>query len=164
MPALACILSAFEVKLENLALSILLEGSCTSPKAVLQHMLARLLQALASAKSKARALADSQASVSVLNKTLIFLRQCMGTCCRYCDAARQPTEQYPLNPNGSPDGIAALCSSDGRHLAIMPHPERCFLGWQLPWSPPDANIAADGPSPWLRLFQNALTWCQATAN
>ncbi|KAK9844820.1 hypothetical protein WJX74_007244 [Apatococcus lobatus] len=83
---------------------------------------------------------------------------------RYCDAHQQPTEQYPLNPNGSPAGIAALCSSDGRHLAIMPHPERCFLGWQLPWSPSDARIAADGPSPWLHLFQNALTWCQATAS
>ena len=47
--------------------------------------------------------------------------------------AGTPTEAYPFNPNGSPDGIAALCSPDGRHLAMMPHPERCFLAWQLPW-------------------------------
>ena len=99
--------------------------------------------------------------MKVLGQTFGLSETVHGQMCRYCDAAQQPTEQYPLNPNGSPEGIAALCSSDGRHLAIMPHPERCFLGWQLPWSPPDANIAADGPSPWLRLFQNALTWCQS---
>jgi len=41
---------------------------------------------------------------------------------RYVDDYNNKTEVYPLNPNGSPDGIAALCSADGRHLAIMPHP------------------------------------------
>ena len=44
---------------------------------------------------------------------------------QYVDDQGNPTMQYPLNPNGSPDGIAALCSPDGRHLAMMPHPERC---------------------------------------
>jgi len=43
-------------------------------------------------------------------------------------------EKYPFNPNGSPLGIAALCSPDGRHLALMPHPERAFLKWQVRWS------------------------------
>lgn len=43
---------------------------------------------------------------------------------RYVDDLNRPTEQYPFNPNGSAEGIAALCSPDGRHLAIMPHPER----------------------------------------
>lgn len=52
---------------------------------------------------------------------------------RYVDPSGKTTEAYPFNPNGSPDGIAALCSPDGRHLALMPHPERCFLGWQLPY-------------------------------
>ncbi len=51
----------------------------------------------------------------------------------YCDASGAATEQYPFNPNGSLEGIAALCSPDGRHLAMMPHPERCFLMWQNPW-------------------------------
>ena len=74
---------------------------------------------------------------------------------RYCDAGGAATEAYPANPNGSPAGIAALTSPCGRHLAIMPHPERCFLGWQQPWAPADAGIAPDGPGPWLRLFQNA---------
>lgn len=44
---------------------------------------------------------------------------------RYSDAQGRATETYPHNPNGSPHGIAALCSADGRHLAMMPHPERC---------------------------------------
>ena len=47
------------------------------------------------------------------------------------DRSNQPTEAYPCNPNGSPRGIAALCSPCGRHLALMPHPERCFLKWQV---------------------------------
>lgn len=78
----------------------------------------------------------------------------------YCDDAGESTKIYPFNPNGSPDGIAALCSPDGRHLAMMPHPERCFLMWQFPWYPRDwADVDAAGPSPWLRLFQNAQEWC-----
>ena len=55
--------------------------------------------------------------------------------------------------DGSAHAIAALCSSDGRHLAMMPHPERCFLRWQWPWMP--AGWSQLEASPWLRLFQNA---------
>lgn len=50
---------------------------------------------------------------------------------RFVDDSNSPTEAYPFNPNGSPDGVAGLCSEDGRHLAVMPHPERCFLTWQV---------------------------------
>ncbi len=79
---------------------------------------------------------------------------------RYVDDDNNHTEQYPFNPNGSPLGIASLCSEDGRHLAIMPHPERCFLKWQLPWMPADwRSLEA---SPWLKIFQNARIWCDAT--
>lgn len=67
------------------------------------------------------------------------------------------TEAYPYNPNGSPLGITALCSPDGRHLAMMPHPERCFRLWQWPWMPPSWRSL--DASPWLRMFQNARTWC-----
>lgn len=69
-----------------------------------------------------------------------------------------PTEQYPYNPNGSPEGITALCSPDGRHLAMMPHPERLAMGmWQWQWTPPEWKHLT--VSPWLRMFQNARTWC-----
>ena len=67
------------------------------------------------------------------------------------------TEAYPFNPNGSPDGIAALCSDDGRHLAMMPHPERVFTTWQWPWMPPAWKDLKAGP--WLRMFQNARAFC-----
>ncbi len=56
---------------------------------------------------------------------------------RYVDDEGNITEAYPFNPNGSPFGITALCSEDGRHLAMMPHPERAFLLWQWPWMPKD---------------------------
>ncbi|CAL4926982.1 unnamed protein product [Urochloa decumbens] len=78
---------------------------------------------------------------------------------RYCDDANNVTETYPFNPNGSPLGIAALCSPDGRHLAMMPHPERCFMMWQYPWYPKEWRVEKSGPSPWLRMFQNAREWC-----
>lgn len=67
-------------------------------------------------------------------------------------------KEYPFNPNGSVKGITALCSPDGRHLAIMPHSERAFLLWQWPWMPQDwENLPA---SPWLKMFQNARQWCE----
>ncbi|KAI3973293.1 hypothetical protein MKX01_020668 [Papaver californicum] len=78
---------------------------------------------------------------------------------RYCDDSGKVTEVYPFNPNGSPLGVAAICSKDGRHLAMMPHPERCFLMWQFPWYPKHWEVEKKGPSPWLRMFQNAREWC-----
>lgn len=75
----------------------------------------------------------------------------------FVDPDGRATETYPHNPNGSPEGWAALCSPDGRHLAMMPHPERCFLPWQWPWMPePFRDLEA---SPWLQIFQNAKKWC-----
>ena len=82
---------------------------------------------------------------------------------RYVDHTGEPTTQYPLNPNGSPEGIAGMCSADGRHLAMMPHPERAFLGWQMPWFPEDSGLTADGPGPWLKMFQNARVWAEKNA-
>ncbi|NWG01459.1 MAG: phosphoribosylformylglycinamidine synthase [Syntrophaceae bacterium] len=68
------------------------------------------------------------------------------------------SQSYPFNPNGSPFGIAGLCSPDGRHLAVMPHPERAFLKWQWAWMPNDLNDRLKA-SPWIRMFQNAREWC-----
>ncbi len=77
---------------------------------------------------------------------------------RYVDDNNEIALNYPFNPNGSAHGIASLCSPDGKHLAIMPHPERTFLKWQWPWMPHDwqKNLQA---SPWLKMFQNAREWC-----
>ncbi|XP_026296488.1 phosphoribosylformylglycinamidine synthase [Apis mellifera] len=75
---------------------------------------------------------------------------------KYTDDFGNPTEKYPFNPNGSIEGIAGICSMDGRHLALMPHPERCSQMWQWPWKPYDWKYSI---SPWQRIFDNAYAWC-----
>uniref|UniRef100_A0A8C8ZZ78 Phosphoribosylformylglycinamidine synthase n=1 Tax=Prolemur simus TaxID=1328070 RepID=A0A8C8ZZ78_PROSS len=74
----------------------------------------------------------------------------------WADDDGNPTEQYPLNPNGSPGGVAGVCSQDGRHLALMPHPERAVRPWQWAWRPPPFDTLTT--SPWLQLFINARNW------
>lgn len=69
----------------------------------------------------------------------------------------QPTQKYPLNPNGSSNGLAGITSSDGRVLAMMPHPERSWLARQCPWIPERKRYSTY--TPWLTLFQNARQWC-----
>jgi phosphoribosylformylglycinamidine synthase len=79
---------------------------------------------------------------------------------RFVDDGNDITEAYPFNPNGSPAGIAGLCSPDGRHLTMMPHPERTVLPWQWPWLPEELKRSLVA-SPWLRMFQNAREWCES---
>ncbi|WP_455251135.1 phosphoribosylformylglycinamidine synthase [Porphyromonas sp.] len=79
---------------------------------------------------------------------------------RYHVIARYAYEGYPANPNGSPEGIAGLCSADGRHLALMPHPERAIFPWQCGYYP-DAERAAHEVTPWMQAFRNAYDWCLA---
>ncbi|MEA2114583.1 MAG: phosphoribosylformylglycinamidine synthase [Thermodesulfobacteriota bacterium] len=75
----------------------------------------------------------------------------------YVDDSGKATEEYPFNPNGSPGGFAGLCSADGRHLAMMPHPERAFLPWQCHWLPEEMKTLQ--VSPWMQMFRNAYEWC-----
>ncbi|MBT3243515.1 MAG: phosphoribosylformylglycinamidine synthase [Bacteroidetes bacterium] len=63
---------------------------------------------------------------------------------------------YPGNPNGSPEAVAAICSDDGRHLAMMPHLERSFVPWQWAHYPDDRT--SDECTPWLEAFVNARNW------
>ena len=79
----------------------------------------------------------------------------------FVDDSGEPTEKYPFNPNGSPVGLTGLCSRDGRHLAMMPHPERSFLPWQAHWLPQEMKKELP-VSPWLQMFQNAYHWCRET--
>jgi phosphoribosylformylglycinamidine synthase len=72
---------------------------------------------------------------------------------RYVDHRGQATETYPLNPNGSPQGITGLTTPDGRFTIMMPHPERVFRAVQHSWRP--EGWQEDGP--WLRMFRNART-------
>jgi len=72
---------------------------------------------------------------------------------RYIDYNGNPTEHYPYNPNGSPDGITAFTTTDGRATILMPHPERCFRAVQMSYRPKDTFTGETGP--WMKLFQNA---------
>ena len=78
-----------------------------------------------------------------------------GAAVRYVDNRGRPTESYPLNPNGSPGGLAGFTAADGRVTILMPHPERVFRSVQLSWRP--ASWGED--SPWMRMFRNARVWC-----
>jgi phosphoribosylformylglycinamidine synthase len=73
---------------------------------------------------------------------------------RYVDNTGLPAGTYPANPNGSPDGVAGFCSTDGRVTIMMPHPERVFRSVQHSWCPPEWG--EDGP--WMRMFYNARAW------
>ncbi len=73
---------------------------------------------------------------------------------RYVDNKGKPTEVYPYNPNGSPGGLTAVTTADGRFTIMMPHPERVFRTVQMSWHP--ENWGED--SPWLRMFRNARRW------
>ena len=73
-------------------------------------------------------------------------------CLRFVDNQGRPTERYPANPNGSPEGMTALTSADGRATVMMPHPERVFRTIQLSYAP---GSWEGEYAPWLRLFQNA---------
>ncbi len=70
---------------------------------------------------------------------------------RFVDHAGQPTEAYPANPNGSPGGLTAVTTADGRFTALMPHPERVFRNVQMSWSSGERSER----SPWMRIFENA---------
>ena len=73
---------------------------------------------------------------------------------RFVDHAGQPTEAHPFNPNGSPGGLTAVTTPDGRFTALMPHPERVFRQLQMSWTPGPP----EGHSPWMRMFANARRW------
>ena len=73
---------------------------------------------------------------------------------RFVDHHGAPTEQYPLNPNGSAGGLTAVTTADGRFTAMMPHPERVFRNVQMSWTSGDVSAA----SPWLRIWRNARRW------
>jgi phosphoribosylformylglycinamidine synthase len=73
---------------------------------------------------------------------------------RFVDHHGRPTEAYPANPNGSPEGLTAVTTADGRFTALMPHPERVFRNIQMSWTGSEKNAH----SPWMRMFHNARRW------
>ncbi len=86
---------------------------------------------------------EKSAVTAVLNKNLATMR--------FIDHASTPTEVYPFNPNGSPEGLTGFTTTDGRFSIMMPHPERVFRAVQHSWRPD--GWQEDGP--WMRMFRNA---------
>ena len=76
---------------------------------------------------------------------------------KYVDDDGNVTMEYPMNPNGSEGAVVGLTSPDGRHLCMMPHPERLFMKYQWPYWPEEWESPV---SPWLKMFQNAREWCE----
>jgi phosphoribosylformylglycinamidine synthase len=81
-------------------------------------------------------------------------RQSAQVALQYLGPDGMPAARYPYNPNGSPDGIAGLTTTDGRVTIMMPHPERLFRTVQHSWHPD--GWGEDGP--WMRMFRNARRW------
>ena len=78
---------------------------------------------------------------------------------RYNIPVKYLYESYPANPNGSDYNAAAICSTDGRHLAIMPHPERALRPWNCAHYPADRQH--DEFTPWMEVFVNAANWIKS---
>ncbi|HEX7388036.1 MAG TPA: phosphoribosylformylglycinamidine synthase [Castellaniella sp.] len=84
----------------------------------------------------------------------------------FVDNQGQRTEAYPANPNGSPEGLTAVTTADGRFTAMMPHPERVTRNVAMSWHPERWGTADSGAgegthggyTPWMRMFRNARVW------
>jgi phosphoribosylformylglycinamidine synthase len=100
---------------------------------------------IATAHGEGRAVFASQASMDACKRLVSA---------RYVDNRGRVTEAYPYNPNGSPEGITAVTTPDGRFTILMPHPERVFRTILLSWHPRDWPE----DSPWMRMFRNARAW------
>ncbi len=81
----------------------------------------------------------------------------------YNIVAKYNHTEYPANPNGSAYNVAALASKDGRHLAIMPHPERTQFPWQCGYYPEERRLT-DQVTPWHEAFVNARKWIESNLN
>ena len=73
--------------------------------------------------------------------------------------AKYNYDEYPGNPNGSDFSVAGICSADGRHLAMMPHPERAIFPWQCA-NYPTERVQNDEVTPWMEAFVNARKWVE----
>ena len=96
------------------------------------------------------AVAHGEGRVVASNDKIAALNAGNQVSLRYVDSLGNATQQYPLNPNGSPEAITGVTSKDGRATIMMPHPERNFRAIQHSWKPEEWT--EDGA--WLRMFRN----------
>lgn len=146
IPGADCWPKFLKNKSEQFEARVVLTKVTSSPSIFFKGM-ANSYVPIPTAHGEGRAVFDSDEQLQhALRDKLIALQ--------YADNTHRITETYPANPNGSPQGITALTTPDGRATIIMPHPERAFLTRQLSWHPEDWGE----DSPWLQIFQNARAW------
>ncbi|UZJ54233.1 hypothetical protein CBS101457_003553 [Exobasidium rhododendri] len=80
------------------------------------------------------------------------------------DGKQEGTTRYPINPNGSPNGITGVSSADGRLLIMMPHPERGITREAMSWRPELQSQSWNGRGPWMRMFESARKWVEESVN
>lgn len=114
-----------------------------SPSLLLQGMAGSVMPIVVSHGEGRAEVADSHHLAQLENKNLVALR--------FVDNFTKVTERYPANPNGSPQGITAVTSENGRTTIMMPHPERVFRTVTHSWHPQEWGE----DSPWMRMFRNA---------
>lgn len=125
-------------------------NSVTSSSVFLRDMVgSKLPVAVAHGEGRA-SFANEAAMTTLLQQGLVGVR--------YVDSQGKPTEVYPFNPNGSPEGITGVQTNDGRILALMPHPERVTTLHSNSWYPP-SMLHWGNTGPWFRMFQSARAWC-----
>ena len=98
---------------------------------------------IASAHGEGHAKFDEESYKSFLNSNQIAMN--------FVDSHGSNTETYPLNPNGSIDGVTGITAANGRVTIMMPHPERVFRKLQMSWRPNHWKEF----SPWMKIFINA---------
>lgn len=129
----------------------IVDGDVTRSSVFLRHMVgSKLPVAVAHGEGRASFNHDEHRR-SLESKALVAVR--------YVDSHGTPTEIYPLNPNGSPGGITGVHTSNGRILALMPHPERVVALESNSWYPPSLKDSLEGVGPWFKMFQSARQWC-----
>ena len=106
---------------------------------------------IASAHGEGRALFVNEEQIALLNAS-------SQVAMKYINSQGQPTEQYPLNPNGSTDGLTGITAADGRVTIMMPHPERVFRAQQFSWKPSNWKDF----SPWMQMFLNARLFSEGS--
>ena len=106
---------------------------------------------IASAHGEGRALFVNEEQIALLNAS-------SQVAMKYINSEGQPTEQYPLNPNGSTDGLTGITAADGRVTIMMPHPERVFRAQQFSWKPSNWKDF----SPWMQMFLNARLFSEGS--
>jgi len=91
-----------------------------------------------------------------IRRTLIKNNQVVA---QYATPGGQPTMDYPLNPNGSPDAVAAVCNATGRIFGLMPHPECHIFPTQHPrWT--RHPLPAEAPG--VAVFRNAVNFARSS--